>query len=165
MERENTEHRFPFLSETQDEKYELNEDYIDLQKRIMGEEDYDPFVITFYFNSRNILYGFVAKGSTGFVKYGLDIIAAGVSALTLNTIHSLQYLTKDAPEIDLQDNYAKCIVANLYSNKGSTESKVLLESLEIGIHNIQNTYGEKYITIEEIREEGKRQGLFRSFFR
>ncbi|CAM4405555.1 Uncharacterised protein [Paenibacillus macerans] len=58
----------------------------------------------------------------------------------------------------------KCIVDALYRNKGSAESKVLLKSLEMGIHSIQNTYGKKYITIEEVREEEGRQGMLSRLF-
>ncbi|MGZ7440817.1 ribosomal-processing cysteine protease Prp [Paenibacillus sp. TH7-28] len=154
------------ISETNDDRLqdELDEE-IELQRRIMdNEEHYDPFVITFLFNSRSILYGFTAKGSTGFVQYGLDIIAAGVSALIINTVHSIQYLTNDEPSIEMHNKYVKCIVDALYRNKGSAESKVLLRSLEMGIHSIQNTYGEKYITIEEVREEEDKQGMFSRFF-
>ena len=147
------------------EKYEVNQEEIEIQREVIGDDDYDPFVVTFYFNKRNVLYGFMAKGSTGFVQYGLDIIAAGVSALIINTIHSIQHLTKDEPSVELHKNFAKCIVDSLHKNNHSPESRVLLKALEIGIHSIQNTYGEKYVTIEKVREENDKQGLFGRLFR
>ncbi|MNC18385.1 hypothetical protein D3C75_662860 [compost metagenome] len=67
-------------------------------QRLMLDDERDPFVIRFYFNNKSSLYGFIANGETGFTQYGLDIIAAGVSALIINTIHSLQHLTKDEIE-------------------------------------------------------------------
>lgn len=135
---------------------------IELQRSIIDEER-EPFIIRFYYNDKSTLYGFVAKGETGFTQYGLDIIAAGVSALIINTMHSLEYLTKDHMDADLQKNYCKCILTDLQTkNRGSKEAIVLLQSLEIGIHSLQNTYGEKYITIEKIYEKQK-AGLFNLF--
>ncbi|AJY76191.1 ribosomal-processing cysteine protease Prp [Paenibacillus beijingensis] len=130
---------------------------IEIQRSIIDyeSEEYNPFVITFYYNNKDILYGFVARGETGFTQYGLDIVAAGVSSLVINTIHSIQHLTNDQVESEVKRNFTKCILPKLQDNNGSRESIVLLKSLKIGIHSIQNTYGQKYITIEEIKEERK----------
>lgn len=51
---------------------------IDIQREILEEEEREPFVITFLINSNDDIYGYIAKGSTGFSQYGLDIIAAAV---------------------------------------------------------------------------------------
>ncbi|OWR32297.1 hypothetical protein CDO73_01425 [Saccharibacillus sp. O23] len=135
--------------------YKPNDEDIEIQKSIL-EGEREPFIFRFYFNNKSILYGFVAKGETGFTQYGLDIIAAAVSALIINTIHSLKHLTKDNVEADMQRNYSKCILPDLKTkNRGSKEAKTLLKSLEMGMYSIQNTYGEKYITIEKIYEEQK----------
>ncbi|WP_171635655.1 ribosomal-processing cysteine protease Prp [Paenibacillus plantarum] len=130
---------------------------IEIQRSIIDyeTEEYNPFVVTFYYNSKNILYGFVARGETGFTQYGLDIIAAGVSALVINTVNSVQQLTNDHVDSEVKRNFTKFILPKLQDNNGSREAIVLLQSLKLGIHSIQNTYGQKYITIEEIREEKK----------
>ncbi|WP_438449237.1 ribosomal-processing cysteine protease Prp [Gorillibacterium sp. sgz5001074] len=142
--------------------YELHDEEIEIRSSILDEER-EPFVIRFYFNNKSSICGFVARGETGFTQFGLDIIAAGVSALIINTIHSIRHLTKDTVESDIQRNYAKCILPDLQSkNRGSREAVALLNSLEIGIHSIQNTYGEKYITIEKIYER-KEQRIFNIF--
>lgn len=60
--------------------YEPNEEDIEKQKSIL-EEEREPFIVRFYFNNKSTLYGFVAYGRTGINQYGLNIIAAGVSAL------------------------------------------------------------------------------------
>ncbi|PUA39944.1 hypothetical protein C8Z91_05410 [Paenibacillus elgii] len=39
-----------------------------------------------------------AVGETGFSQYGLDIVAAGVSALIINTVNSLRLLTDETTE-------------------------------------------------------------------
>ncbi len=142
--------------------YEPNDDDIKIQRSILDDER-EPFVIRFFFNNKNTIYGFVALGETGFTQYGLDIIAAGVSALIINTIHSLKHLTKDHVEAEVQKKYSTCILPELQTkNRGSKEAITLLKSLEIGIHSIQNTYGEKHITLEKLYEKQK-TGLFKIF--
>lgn len=84
------------MNEPKDEEIEF--------QRLMLDEEREPFVIRFYFNNKSTLYGFIANGETGFTQYGLDIIAAGVSALIINTIHSLKHLTNDDVEADIQRN-------------------------------------------------------------
>lgn len=85
---------------------------IDFQRSFLEESDYDPFVITFYLNNKGVLYGFTATGETGFMRYGLDIIAAGVSVLIINTINSIRLLTNEIAEVELERNFAKCILPN-----------------------------------------------------
>lgn len=135
---------------------------IEIQKEIMEEESYNPFIIEFYYNHKGILFGFKAVGETGFSQYGLDIVAAGVSALTINTVNSLRLLTDEKTEDEVQRNYIKCILPNLKKNKGNKEGIILLRALRLGVRSIQETYGDKYVTIVEIREE-KRSSIFKIF--
>ncbi|WP_248924053.1 ribosomal-processing cysteine protease Prp [Paenibacillus hamazuiensis] len=128
---------------------------IDFQRRIISDEGYEPFKIVFYYNGKNVLFGFNAHGETGFSQYGLDIVAAGVSTLIINTINSLRLLTNEPVEAEIKRNYAKCILPNLRNNKLSKEAHILLKSLKMGIESIQENYGEKYVLIEELREENK----------
>jgi uncharacterized protein YsxB (DUF464 family) len=136
---------------------------IELQRRILDEEEiYDPFKIIFYFNNKDVLYGFNATGETGFSQYGLDIIAAAVSTLILNTINCLRLLTDEIVEDEVRRNYAKCILPNLKNNKGSKEGRILLRSLMLGIESVQESYGEKYVIIIESKEE-KKNSIFNIF--
>jgi len=142
--------------------YEPNREDIEIQKEMMDEER-EPFVITFFYNHKSSLYGFNARGETGFVKYGLDIVAAGVSALIINTINSLKHLTRDQVQANIHRNYSECVLPDLqFKNRSSKEAAVLLMSLELGIDSIQNTYGDKYVTIERVQEK-QHSGLARFF--
>lgn len=122
---------------------------IDIQREILEEEEREPFVITFLINSNDDIYGYIAKGSTGFSQYGLDIIAAAVSTLVINTIHSINQFTDDNPDVEMAKNDMKCII----NKRISKDSKLLLKSLKLGMETIQQSYGEKYITINEIKLE------------
>ncbi|MGM0884046.1 MAG: ribosomal-processing cysteine protease Prp [Bacillota bacterium] len=136
------------------DKYDIDKE-IELQRTILNEEETDPFIITFLINTQNDIYGFIAKGTTGFVQYGFDIIASAVSTLTVNTVHSINSFTDDNPDFEITKNYVKCII----NGKISRESKLLLKSIRLGMQTIQNSYGEKFITIEEIKIE-KRSKFF-----
>ncbi|MET3287609.1 UNVERIFIED_CONTAM: uncharacterized protein YsxB (DUF464 family) [Brevibacillus sp. OAP136] len=139
----------------------MDDDYsningINYQRKLLQEDQYDPFKITFYLNNKGVLYGFTALGETGFVRYGLDIVAAGVSALIINTINSVRFLTKEIVEVDLERNFAKCILPNAKKNKRYKKGVLLLESLRMGIYSIQESYGDKFVTIEEVQDGGSK---------
>jgi uncharacterized protein YsxB (DUF464 family) len=139
--------------------YEELDDEIERQLKNF-DESYEPFKVTFLYNHKNLLYGFIAKGETGFTQYGLDIIAAGVSSLVINTIHSLQHFSDEKVNAEVQRNYSSCLLPKVQQkNRGCIKAIVLLQSLKLGIQTIQNTYGDKYIIIEDIREHNK-TGIF-----
>lgn len=132
------------------DSYDIESD-IEIQKSILDEEEREPFTITFLINSHNDIYGFVAKGTTGFVQYGFDIIAAAVSTLSVNIVNSINSLTDDKAETEINKNYVKCII----NGRIGRETKVLFNSLRLGMQTIQNSYSDKYITIEEVKIEKK----------
>lgn len=116
-----------------------------------AEDNPNPFVIRFYYNRKMTLCGFIAQGIIHSAPFGQDIVAAGVSALVINTVHSLQELTKDKVESAMTQNYTRCLLPDLQQrNRGSREAVVLLQAFEMGIYSIRNSYGEEHITIERI---------------
>lgn len=132
-----------------------NKQDIEYQRNILDEEEKEPFIITFLINPKNEIFGFEAKGTTGFIQYGFDIIAAAVSILTINTVNAINDFTGDEPEVEMKRNYMKCII----NKRLSRESRVLLETLRLGVQSIQNTYGEKHLTIEEIKIKVDKRGF------
>ncbi|MFD0680360.1 MULTISPECIES: ribosomal-processing cysteine protease Prp [unclassified Paenibacillus] len=134
------------------EKYDIDKE-IESLSAIIDDEERDPFIITFYINSKRVIFGFTAKGATGFTNYGLDIIAAAISALTVNTVHSIKHFTEDDADVEVTKNYVKCVI----NGRISKEAAILFKSLKLGMYSVQNSYGEQYITIEEVKlEKNKR---------
>ncbi|CAM3545413.1 MULTISPECIES: ribosomal-processing cysteine protease Prp [Saccharibacillus] len=128
--------------------YEPDEQELEFQKSILDEVDHS-LTVTFFYNEKRALYGFVASGTSQFDAYGEDILSAGVSALILNTINSLFALTEDLVEEETRRNHSSCMLPNLKAkNRASREAITLLKSLEIGIEGIQHMYGEEHLTIE-----------------
>ncbi len=84
-------------------------------------------------------------GHAGFDDSGRDILCAAVSALVLNTVNSIDVFTEDSfkTEQDEESGYLSfCLSSNI-----SPESKLLLNSLVLGLQNIEEEYGRAYIHI------------------
>ena len=87
---------------------------------------------------------FSIDGHAGYAEMGEDIVCAAVSALVINTNNSIEKYTDDAFTCDCQDG----IVKNWeFTSEVSRESALLMDSLLLGLQNIQKSYGEQYLQI------------------
>ena len=92
------------------------------------------------------LTGFRIEGHAGFAKKGKDIVCAAVSALVMNTMESIRLLSSDV--FDYEEDEEKGISDfRIISDPTSPETKVLFQSLVIGLKGIQDEYGKKYLRI------------------
>ena len=97
-------------------------------------------------DSGNAVYtGIVMEGHAGYADEGEDIICAAVSALALNFFNSVEAFTEDpfegaAGQEDVQFDFR-------FTSDISPESQLLMNSLILGLQNIENDYGRSYINI------------------
>ena len=97
-------------------------------------------------DSVNVIYrGIVMEGHAGYAQEGEDIICAAVSALALNFFNSVETFTEDefegrAGQEDVQFEFR-------FTSDISPESQLLMNSLVLGLQNIENDYGRSYINI------------------
>ncbi len=101
--------------------------------------------VTFVRRADRSLSGFMVTGHAGFAPYGQDVLCAGVSALVLNAINSIQHLT-DTQVVVVSDEEAGSIKFKLV-NQPSEASALLMQSLHLGLREIARNYGKEYITI------------------
>ena len=101
--------------------------------------------IVLYHNSEKQLCGYCISGHAGFAQKGEDIVCAAVSALCINTINSIEAFTKDT--FQLESNEKTGMVRLKFTGEISKESKLLMDSLILGLKNIEEAYGEEYIKI------------------
>ena len=87
--------------------------------------------------------GFVSKGHAGYAQEGYDIICAAVSALTVNTINSIEAFTKDPFSVSQRDGW---IELNLEGDV-SKETSLLMDAMILGLQDIQKNYGKQYMTV------------------
>lgn len=88
--------------------------------------------------------GFSVKGHAGYAEEGYDIICAAVSALAVNTLNSIEAFTEDAFSGEEGDGLLSCRFLKPLSERAT----LLLDSMVLGLTNIQNCYGKTYIRID-----------------
>ena len=88
--------------------------------------------------------GFSSKGHAGYAEEGYDIICAAVSALTVNTINAIEQFTEDAFKAEAADGMVRWKFTEIPLSK---EANLLMDSLVLGLKDIQENYGKKYIKI------------------
>lgn len=86
--------------------------------------------------------GITVDGHAGYDRSGKDIVCAAVSVLTQNLINSIESLTTDVIDYEIDNGYIKIAYRNL-SEKG----RLLVDSFFIGISEIKRAYGEEYVLI------------------
>ena len=98
-------------------------------------------------DSGNVIYrGIVMEGHAGYAQEGEDIICAAVSALALNFFNSVETFTEDefeggAGQENMQFEFR-------FTSEISPESKLLMNSLILGLQNIERDYGKSYINVK-----------------
>ena len=89
--------------------------------------------------------GIEVKGHAGYDEYGRDIICAAVSSLTLNMANSVEAFTEDGFDGSMDKKTGSFRFR--FTGEISPESKLLMDSLVLGLKNIEDSYGDEYIRI------------------
>lgn len=90
----------------------------------------------------------VSEGHALYDEEGSDIVCAGVSALMINAVNSLDQLTEDGIVVDEGGAEGGFLSLRLEAPQ-SAQAKLLLDSLMLGLHSIFENYGEAFLTIDE----------------
>ena len=91
--------------------------------------------------------GFQISGHAGYEEAGKDIVCAAVSALAINTVNSIEALTADKSHGQEEDGLLRFKL----TDGCSEQSKLLLDSLVLGLKSIRDTYGKEFLKLS-IRE-------------
>ncbi len=95
--------------------------------------------------NNDIITGFEISGHSGYAEEGSDIVCAAVSALSINTVNSVECLTDDLIICSEPD---ACEGSLIFSVSEPSEKTVLLfDSLECGLKSIVESYGKKFLKI------------------
>ena len=107
--------------------------------------------VTFYQNSENQCVGFTSEDHAGYAQEGEDIVCAGISALVINTVNSIEAFTEDAFSV-FSDEETGMISWHLEGNP-SKEAGLLLNTMILGLKGMADDENyEEYIdlTFEEV---------------
>ena len=92
------------------------------------------------------------EGHALFDNYGKDIVCAAVSVLVINTINSLEVISKDSfqDDNDPEGGYIRVT----FNQDISHEGVILIESMILGLQTIEDNYGKRYLnlTIQEVEQ-------------
>ena len=97
-----------------------------------------------FYSKNNSYFGFKISGHADYGCCGNDVVCAGVSALVINTINSIEEFTEDAT---VTEEFGSGLVKFKITGKVSPESRLLLRTLRLGLCSIYEEYGNKYISI------------------
>ena len=90
-------------------------------------------------NDSGCYTGFTVKGHAGFAESGSDIVCAAVSMLVINTINSIEKFTTD--KFSVKDDDKKGLIEfEFTSDKISPDSKLLLDTMCLGLSSAQESY-------------------------
>ena len=89
--------------------------------------------------------GVELSGHAGYAESGRDIVCAAVSALVLNMANSVEAFTEDGFEGEMDEQTGGG--AFHFTAEISPESQLLMNSLVLGLRNIEKEYGERHIII------------------
>ena len=86
---------------------------------------------------------FISKGHAGYAEAGQDIVCAAVSALIITTVNSLEKFTDDKFDVQEKDGFVSIHFRNDLSERG----KLLMDSLILGLTEIEHSYNNRYLTV------------------
>ena len=92
--------------------------------------------------------GFQVVGHAGYAEEGYDIICSAVSALVVNAVNSIEAFTGDRFAAREDDGVVELILEGTVSDR----TTFLLDSMILGLRDIQTQYGNEFIRlkIEEV---------------
>ncbi len=102
--------------------------------------------ITIIKNKSSDYIGFKCIGHAEFAEYGEDIVCASVSILVINTINSVEMLLKE-PFRCIQDEEQGLIDFRFEQIPGR-QAELLLNSMILGLTEVEKQYGKKYILLK-----------------
>lgn len=106
-------------------------------------------VVRIFRNHSGLIQSFKIKGHAGYAKAGEDIVCAGVSAVTVGTVNSIEALTDITLNCDMHNGFLSGVIPLIEDELTGGKMQLLLESMVVMLNSIAESYGE-YIRIEEI---------------
>ncbi len=92
--------------------------------------------ITFYQTETGDYLGFRSENHAGYAEEGEDIVCAAISALIINTINSINELTDDEIDVDMDED--ECYIDASFFETPGKEAQLLMKALALGLTNIED---------------------------
>lgn len=107
--------------------------------------------ITIYKTKAGEYRKFTCDGHAAYADYGQDIVCAAISILAINTVNSLEEITREPIQVEADEEAGK-ISCTFLRHPLSETSVALMDSLALGLSRIEEQYGKKYckLTFKEV---------------
>lgn len=100
-----------------------------------------------YKNAAGKRAGFFCIGHAEFAEEGSDIVCAAISVLTMNAVNSIQAFTSDT--FSYNEDPRRGMMDFKITSAVSDASALLLDSLFLGLSEIEEAYGSRYIHVKK----------------
>ncbi|SLK14520.1 MULTISPECIES: ribosomal-processing cysteine protease Prp [unclassified Paenibacillus] len=107
-------------------------------------------IVQIFRNDDGSIDRFSIKGHANFAKRGEDIVCAGVSAVTVGTVNSIETLTGVEMDAKMKNGFLSASLPVLEKDATWSQVQLLLESMVLMLTDIAESYG-KYIQIEQVK--------------
>ncbi|QOS80793.1 ribosomal-processing cysteine protease Prp [Paenibacillus sp. JNUCC31] len=107
-------------------------------------------IVEIFRNDDGSIDRFSIKGHANFAKRGEDIVCAGVSAVTVGTVNSIEALTGVEMDAKMKNGFLSASLPVLVRDETWSQVQLLLESMVVMLTDIAESYG-KYIQIEQVK--------------
>jgi len=94
------------------------------------------------------IVSFAIKGHAQYAKPGKDIVCAGVSAVSVGTVNSIEALTGVVLPASMNNGWLASEVPEADNTAADQQMQLLLESMKVMLDTIQQSYG-KFVVIQE----------------
>ena len=98
------------------------------------------------FKHKDQYRGFSFDGHAGFARRGKDIVCSAISILVINTFNSIEQFTDDQFTGDASPDGGHLQMN--FENDNSSELRLLLDSMVLGLKEVEKQYGRKYISLQ-----------------
>ena len=102
--------------------------------------------ITIYRNQNREVERFTCTGHAGYSEYGTDIVCASISVLVINTINSIETFTSITYVCEADEETGD--IDFRFTEEISPDASLLIESMILGLKEIQNDYGKKFLILD-----------------
>ena len=93
---------------------------------------------------KNDYVDFRSKGHAGYAEAGQDIVCAAVSALIINTVNYLETFGDAAFAAHCKNGFLNIN----FSGKNTEKGRLLMDSLILGLTEIEHSYNNRYLTVK-----------------
>lgn len=100
--------------------------------------------VTFYTYRDNSYKGFKVSGHANYAEIGEDILCSAISALTINTINSIEELTSNHILYEMNESGT---IKFKFESPSDKDGQLIVNTLFLGITNIYKEYGDEYLQV------------------